>query len=273
MRLFKYAGPLGTGILESCRIKVTRPVDLNDPFEFSPAPGPPATTKFVRSCLQNLNWRSQFLQACKGSSYERPDFRIFDHLSGEQFAIAVHKMTESLNATAKSLILKHPEQISEDFGLLCFSKTHSSVEMWTHYGDNHRGIVVEFDSSKLANLRLWDVNYAKHRISIPLDDIWKFDDRKSFAEEVLTHKSDAWAYEQEVRSLVWIHDLEAVEIRGRAEPVIPFPCSAVTRVFLGYRCPESTEARVRTAISQGGLTHVALQKATLDESDYLLRFH
>jgi hypothetical protein len=64
--------------------------------------------------------------------------------------------------------------------------------MWSHYGDSHREICLEFDLDNPVFLNAWEVTYAE---TYP-----KWIPRRSldYAMDMVLTKSDDWAYEQGV---------------------------------------------------------------------------
>jgi len=40
---------------------------------------------------------------------------------------------------------KFKKEMAKRFGLLCFSKSWKSPLLWSHYGDRHKGVALEFD--------------------------------------------------------------------------------------------------------------------------------
>lgn len=101
------------------------------------------------------------------------------------------------------------------FGVSCFSENSSSVKMWSHYADSHKGVCLVFDEKKLKESVLRErhgvlfekVDYCK---TLPFIDIINHDadedgdnyigipNEKSF----LFNKLDSWGEEKEVRLLV-----------------------------------------------------------------------
>ena len=49
----------------------------------------------------------------------------------------------------------------------CFSKRYDSILMWSHYGDKHKGICIEFDRPEKDFM---DVKYSKKRCKSDLED-------------------------------------------------------------------------------------------------------
>ena len=84
------------------------------------------------------------------------------------------------------------------FGVLSLSETYSSVLMWSHYGDHHRGLCLEYDTSLLPVPTLEPVAYRAPR-AIRAHDLmrWKLegnsDSEKRVRQTYFHAKSEEWA--------------------------------------------------------------------------------
>jgi hypothetical protein len=89
---------------------------------------------------------------------------------------------------------------SERFGLLCFSHRWRNPLLWSHYGDRHRGVAIEFE---IDNDLVHEVQYSPYRLRL---DIERKLAAGGFSEEdaygMAITKSDRWKYEEEVRIFV-----------------------------------------------------------------------
>jgi Protein of unknown function (DUF2971) len=87
--------------------------------------------------------------------------------------------------------------VSDRFGLLCFSRRWQNPLLWSHYGDRHKGVALEF---KLDDDLVSEIRYLPYRLRM---DIEKALVRGSFTEreayEMAVTKSAHWKYEEEVR--------------------------------------------------------------------------
>jgi hypothetical protein len=84
-------------------------------------------------------------------------------------------------------------KLSQDNGLLCFTKGWHNPVLWGHYADKHRGMCLGFD---IPDEYLDQVSYVNSRFQWPaaLD--------KSFVKQLLFTKFAHWSYEDEYRSYV-----------------------------------------------------------------------
>ncbi|KQX19179.1 MULTISPECIES: DUF2971 domain-containing protein [unclassified Sphingomonas] len=92
------------------------------------------------------------------------------------------------------------------YGVLSLSETYSSVLMWSHYSDHHRGLCLEYDTSLMPVQTLGAVDYRAPR-AVRADDLlrWKFegsaDAEKRVRQTYFYAKSKEWAYEREWRDI------------------------------------------------------------------------
>ncbi|MAS24460.1 MAG: hypothetical protein CMH99_03775 [Oceanospirillaceae bacterium] len=100
-------------------------------------------------------------------------------------------------------------------GISSFSETYDNLLMWSHYADNHRGIVVAFDTTHdffkedgSKSRQLGRVHYRKDRMkAIPqkLQNGFHMADNT----RIYFEKSDEWIYEKEHRLLNDLYQADA----------------------------------------------------------------
>ena len=110
-------------------------------------------------------------------------------------------------------IKKRIDELSETLLVSCFSKTNDSILMWSHYGDKHRGVCIEFEVDPKDYV---EVEYSKRRRQIDLKGITAITLGHDFIGEeanadnpaikksltkLLTTKSVDWEYESEYRTI------------------------------------------------------------------------
>lgn len=115
-----------------------------------------------------------------------------------------------------------------NYRILCLSASCDSELMWSFYADYHRGICLEFDGAAPCFDGVAEVHYADEPPALHSDDA-----RPLHADAL--EKSLAWRHQEEWRlfsgSEYW-----------------PFPRSALKRVILGYRFPESAFGSLTQAL-------------------------
>lgn len=66
-----------------------------------------------------------------------------------------------------SEIIQKVKEVRNNALISCFSKRYDSILMWSHYGDKHKGICIEFDRPDKDFL---DVKYSRKRCRFDLED-------------------------------------------------------------------------------------------------------
>lgn len=84
--------------------------------------------------------------------------------------------------------------MAQGFGMLCCSRDWSSMLLWSHYADSHRGIALELEVQNDAAV---DVIYTRNRQAKNADDMGVSDVNGSL--RLISTKALDWAYEEEVR--------------------------------------------------------------------------
>jgi hypothetical protein len=134
--------------------------------------------------------------------------------------------------------------------------------MWSHYTNQHRGIVIEFDTEHLpfnTPEYLLPVIYGKEK---PLYfykfamDGWE----KDFI-EFATHKFEDWAYESEWRMIVQQSSLDD----KRATPISPL---AIKSVIFGLKHDMSLKTEVCELFRDPKWKHVRLFDAVPHQTEY-----
>ncbi|WP_044204224.1 DUF2971 domain-containing protein [Flammeovirga sp. OC4] len=113
-----------------------------------------------------------------------------------------------------------------NIGVCCFSKSFDNLLMWSHYGDCHKGICLEFDDSIEPFSKGRNVIYENHFPSINLDEIFCNDDEKDFllVSKLLSYKSKDWIYEKEIRL-----------IHNEANTCYKYPTESLKSIYFGLK--------------------------------------
>ncbi|TNJ08972.1 DUF2971 domain-containing protein [Aeromonas veronii] len=134
-----------------------------------------------------------------------------------------HKLNKWENFIEAKLTRKSLESIIGFNGVISYSETPRNLLMWAHYGDQHSGMCVGFNSNVLnylsnkkknlhTNLSVYKpikVNYDSRRID-PTEIADKKDVLKDILISYLTTKSDEWIYEKEHRSIISAHHVDEI---------------------------------------------------------------
>lgn len=194
---------------------------------------------------------------------------------------------ELYNRIGREMMVEKYPLLDRSFGVLCLSERPDDFLLWSHYGSNHSGLVLEFDAGghPAAFPRLHKVVYQRAYPAIPAEFpvlLRTFTDKETgLVTETLLNladvlanqlssnaagmtretsaalslarwfyvKSSVWKYEREWRCLKWQPGSQA------------FPPAALTRIIAGCTRTDETLALVRDAIAGTAIKDVPLFKA------------
>ena len=136
-------------------------------------------------------------------------------------------------------------KLSQDNGLLCFTKSWNNPVLWGHYADKHRGICLGFD---IPNEFLCQVSYVKSRFQ------WPAELDEPFVKQLLFTKFAHWSYEDEYRSYVTLDESEdGLYYADFSDKLV------LRQAIVG---PESTISRLQLSDALGDMApHVEVFKA------------
>ncbi|EJG0692408.1 DUF2971 domain-containing protein [Vibrio parahaemolyticus] len=188
MKLYKYV-PFSDGsknILSNCTMKFSSAEEFNDPFDC-------VVSYDVEKSLEYALSRTDLLENAK---------MVFQGNVADE-----GKMIENLKSSLVSG--DFTKSMTSSFGICSLSETFENILMWSHYADNHKGFVVEFETpTNFAEfletpeylLIAWAVQYKS---DMPKVTMGKADGFEALAEQFLVKAKD-WEYEQEHRCLAHI---------------------------------------------------------------------
>lgn len=150
------------------------------------------------------------------------------------------------------------KEYRESIGVACFSATPTNILMWSHYADNHKGVVYGFSADLFSNTdsdglysKPLEVKYPEER-KYELLSYALLGKEMQFAKELTTKAMD-WSYEQEYR-------------------FIGFNCSNLNKSFrreslksiiFGSKTPSDEIERIKSLCGQHGFGHVAFKQANI----------
>ena len=236
-RYFKYmkADRL-ISILKNPSIRFTAPDDLNDPYE-------------CHLTLDISSVKSEFVQ------------HILDLGNG----ISQSRAEEMANNNEQQLVIDALLQYRKhrsNFRILSLTTNPLNLLMWAHYGDEHRGVVVELD--------IW---HPSIRCGSPGDDLLSSIEEVEYAEEkvhgvpdpmtmisVLSRKSPEWGYEKEWR-LIRTKNMTREHKPGI--DVVDIDLSVIRSIYLGARIPNAKGKDIMELVDTSGLKDINILKVDI----------
>ena len=154
--------------------------------------------------------------------------------------------------------LKNTTNMKNKAGILSLSKNCENITMWSHYSNNHKGLVFELDVCEdLDFFELYgEVNYKDNY------DVLSFekDNREELVKLFLTKYTD-WMYEDEVR----IIDYERNGTRK-------FNKKVLTTIIFGYKSEKKNISNMINLCKNNGFEHIKFKKAKLIPGKFALDF-
>ncbi|MFA4951367.1 DUF2971 domain-containing protein [Brevundimonas sp.] len=161
-------------------------------------------------------------------------------------------------------LAKTVERQRADLGVLSLSADEDNMLLWAHYGDEHRGAIIELDAEQIlisdpspqAVQALLQVQYESSRVDFIARDLplWM----------TVSFKSEPWAYEREWRL---VRSLELLREKAPSIHVAEIPAAAIKRVVFGARADARAEEPIYNAAkTRPDLKHVVFEKAWFSSS-------
>ena len=182
--------------IENGKLKFSPPIEFDDPFELRPQPGDPTlsiedSNIFLGDDLRMRDWYNSTKSTTPFDEWLGPR-----RASPPEFNLEVARV---LREVIENYCPGALASISKEYGMACFSETASDVRMWSHYADEHKGIVVGLDRNSLG-INLLPVRCKSERVHFTASQFTN--PQPSWVVELLTTKSEDWRYQKEWRAVL-----------------------------------------------------------------------
>jgi len=273
MRLFKYFPANRLPILIERLIRFSPPSAFNDPFEFLPCIRSIGTPSEINEQIQKAakaNHSDHYLSSGLSNFGVSEDaFNMcMERLLLNSMPLAMKMMEAVIPQTQKALF----DSMNNNIGVLCLSERNDDLLMWAHYGDCHKGFVLEFDSESeffnrqvgprdsLRHLR--KVNYSLKRPALSLSE--------ANDEDIFLTKSEHWEYEAEWRMMLPLANADkTIVVNGETICLFEFPVEAIRSVTFGAKFSEEVSSYAMKEISMlEGYEAFEFYKAKIHPTDY-----
>lgn len=238
--LYLYCHSDGLDIVESARIRLSTLKKINDPFELRIGIDEERALITVR----NEHRKNHEILA----QLERA-------LIGHEIPYTKGSVDDILDKFTKLRISSHKEQLAkiwqtycDKVGIICTSESMDIIQMWSHYADRHKGVVIGIEEEEFIESpeQLMTVCY---RDKMPLLPVML--DQEKFLEyankhilDSLARKQSNWSYEKEVRLYVGLNE-ESTDGYYYKD----IPSTAIREIYLGLEASDDAIQRVKN-ISQ-----------------------
>ncbi|MGF1907533.1 DUF2971 domain-containing protein [Aliivibrio salmonicida] len=184
--------------------------------------------------------------------------------SAEQLNDPIELPYENLTKDKKFFVLR------PHFRLSSFSNNENSMLMWSHYAEEHSGLMIEycFEGALPDGVGIEKVQYPH------VAERFMEKDKYLFSQYMLTKNKD-WAYEKEVRLFGYKRD--KVYYEKQTYPNHSNNAAAyIKSITVGYKFPESTIKLIHSIIAtlnesrNTNLPKIALRRAKLSDNNFFV---
>lgn len=244
MSIYKYTSFENLKHILNGSIRLTQPSAFNDPFELLPE-------IYLKENIENKQIGLDIASQPRESNVAR----LPDDFENEQ-----------CNDIPSRCLIK---SISESVGILCLSKNPNSLLMWSHYADQYKGVVVEFDEDHEFFSNLHSVKYEDNR---PKINFYELLEEGNILLSEMCFKPKAWEYEEEVRIIRGLKDCNKVgkDQDGKYDIyTMNIPLEAIKSITMGERIPIE---HARFIIGKLYETNVMIKWALISNLGYGFRY-
>lgn len=277
MNLYKYMKEDRIkNILVDNKIRFTQPIYFNDPFEVKLAmKGFDTDENLIK------NFDTNFMRIIQ-EEYEKLDLEIKDKISFETFLFFANSKKEetkksyldvSKNEISFLIIKKKFNEITNKLiGILSLTTKFDNLLMWSHYANEHKGFVVEFNSENDFFMLKEEDNYIYkgiQKVNYSKIRPYKFLIKNEW-DELFLIKSEEWSYENEYRIIQRLADAD--EIKGNIH-LFKFPKNLIKSIYCGCNMENSKIEEIYKIIENDlELHHIKVYTTRISEEFYKLEF-
>lgn len=265
--LYKYLPSERVDILEKLKIRFSPLPSLNDPFESLPLIETfKEKNELISSAFAELEevWRNT-----DESLKNEVNRKLLEKTKNDITYYANEQI--SPNAAGQGLV----SLLSDNFGVLCLSRTEKNLLMWAHYAEEGRGLVIGFDDSHVFfnkkdmegnDTKPLPVTYSQKRRRVIVGE-------ERFYEKLLCEKPIDWAYEEEERLFLFLSKDGVIgkDVYNQDIILSELPRETIKSVFLGYRSSDLTEHRAIEAVKNNKID-CKIYRSYMCSSEYRLKF-
>ena len=163
---------------------------------------------------------------------------FFTTVKARRFIIAKQKVSLLWKNIQNSLIkTKKSKLLQQSVFVSCFSEKNDSMLMWSHYGDEHKGICLGYDLRTL--IQKHDFLPVIYSNRMPQDKSVSNENESALLKYILT-KGECWSYEHEWRII-------KIEESFSEKTGKPIPFAKPIEIYMGARqregCDKNLERR------------------------------
>jgi hypothetical protein len=259
--LYKYCDTSGFDILRNSRLRLSKIDGFNDPFELVFGIDEISAEFNIR---QELKEDSNIIH---GWIRVLEDEKIaYDNTSQED---VLRQFIQFQIGDFQKAIKVLREEWSRTTGIVCMSDNMDIIQMWAHYSDGHKGIVIGIEENEFIRDResIITVCYRDKMVLLPvtghIERLGQY--AAKYIPEVLARKETHWGYEKEIRLCGRLEDPDA-----DGHYYFDVPSQAIKEIYLGLRSNDETREDAIRLKERAEYRHLRIYKMNRHESAYAL---
>lgn len=251
-KLYKYRTfcEFTNDIITKSSLWYANPLSFNDPFDTNPSYD--ETKEYTQK--ERDTFLEMYAELGKSFGHSKKARKVFI----EEYKYRCNSRSKFISF-GKEIYKKQFASI----GVVCLSEVKDSILMWSHYSDNHSGLVFEFDYSLPAKIKVNEfplkIQYEKENTLISLTPKSHKQMHDQMEIIFLTKYSD-WSYEKEYRIL---HQ----DFQGNK----PFDKKLLTKIIFGLKASLDNMQKIVKLCKEYGFEHVEFEKAEKIDGEFALR--
>ena len=285
-KLYKYiSADTCYKIIENKSIRMTSPCDFNDPYDSKP----------IFRCSNNIIRydRKKILEILK----KERKFAVLDKNKQKRRLLFLKDFPDATcEVSFKDEIEETRDIMCSNSRVLCLSEEKDNILMWSHYAQNHSGVVIEFNTEHNILKSCRKVIYSNKAPYINGTFILKdnlsdlnIDDMKEIV-SILYTKSKVWEYEKEWRLYFnftidnnltemlkdYVDDKPLKTFKKEVFNTkkyihLPLFNNHITALYLGYNINKKNETKI-VHLCKKNYPKAKIYKATLDTNYYKINY-
>ena len=280
-----YSAETALLVLENTSIKWSSPSEFNDPFDnqfrlILEEVSPESHQALFKHIFFETEWPTSVLPqiaANSGVSIEQLQSLVIKALT-EAPALKPFLDAEITNIMHNpDLLAKYQnelDQVMSDVSIFCVSESYDNILMWSHYANNHKGVVLSFSPIREVDsplLMAKPVHYTEDIPQIQYTDLLAVDKNhidtsiQKIQEIITLTKSLHWSYEREWRVISGLRDPS-----NRTE-ICKFAPEELEYVYLGCQMEPEKKAEILTLL-ESKYPHLKVYQANKSLSQFTLEF-
>ena len=265
--LYKYIkSDYALTVLQNLKLKLTPPVEFDDPFEFLMRSDDNIQRSTVKKMMKGRDFKRRLYDAIRAQGKPAGSFKDFKRTFAANREQYVEEATKNAQPRISAYV-KGPflTEISSRFAILCLSELRDSILMWSHYASGHTGIALGIEIQPHWNML--EVEYRHARVSMKLSLPEDPRSSEENAYRLAKTKSEYWAYEKEWRAISMLEKLGQEVRDGKVLYFATIQPEIVKEIILGLRFPNRQLAETK-ALCKSKFPQARLLQAALHENEF-----